>query len=184
MDVCFSFFCRLNHANIIYFILKCAHFVKNLRKHLFNAPAFAFQVGVDVQVERRADVRVAEQGADGLVVVVAVDATCREGMPEAVEFHMRYADFPEDAVEPVAVGTHFHRPAGVAQDKMVRAAFGRIFQGPDGGGILDGRVFHRTFLLQVTPFSLRRRLREESSRFRKQIEIPLQLLKNLYICTC
>lgn len=55
--------------------------------HPFNALTLLLQVRVNIEVQRGADVGMAEEDADGLVVAFALDAAGGEAMPEAVEAH-------------------------------------------------------------------------------------------------
>lgn len=65
-------------------------FLSQLFEHLphsVDALALLLQIGVNIEVEGGADVGVAEEDANGLVVAFALDAAGSETVPEAVEAH-------------------------------------------------------------------------------------------------
>ena len=59
-------------------------------EHLFDAALFLLEVRVDVEVEGGADVGVAQEDADGLVVAFAFDAACGEAVAQTMELELRH----------------------------------------------------------------------------------------------
>ena len=71
---------------------------------------------MDVEVEGGADVGVAEEDADGLVVAAALDAAGGEAVAEAVELEPWHAEAEHQLVVVVAVGAGLGRPLGIRED--------------------------------------------------------------------
>lgn len=85
-------------------------------EHLFDAALLLFHVGMDVEVEGGADVGMAEEDADGLVVAAALDAAGGEAVAEAVELEPWHAEAEHQFVVVVAVGAGLGRPLGIRED--------------------------------------------------------------------
>jgi hypothetical protein len=56
--------------------------------HRIDALLFLFHIGVDIKIERCADVGVAEEDADGFVITFAFNAAGGKAMAEAMEAHL------------------------------------------------------------------------------------------------
>lgn len=74
---------------------------------------------MDVEVEGRGDVGMAENDADGLVVAVAFDAAGGEAVAQSVEFQRRYAELFHQFYVVVAVSSRFNGLRFVAYDVVV-----------------------------------------------------------------
>ena len=74
---------------------------------------------MDVEIEGRGYVGMAEDDADGLVVAVAFDAACGETMAKSVEFQRRYAELFHQLHIVVAVGARLYGLRFVAYDVVV-----------------------------------------------------------------
>ena len=85
-------------------------------EHLFDAALLLFHVGMDVEVEGGADVGMAEEDADGLVVAAALDAAGGEAVAQAVELEPWHAEAEHQLVVVVAVGAGLGRPLGIRED--------------------------------------------------------------------
>ena len=71
---------------------------------------------MNVEVERGADVGVAEDDAHGLVVAVALDATCGEAVAQAMKLDDGNVELLQQSVVVVAIGARFGRLAIIGQD--------------------------------------------------------------------
>ena len=133
----------------------------HLALHQFDALLLLFEIRVNVQIQRGAYIRVAEEDADGLVVAPALDAPRGEGMPQAVEAYRGDAQFFQEVVEvhPVrprlrrglAVGEH----VPVAPDDFLQGLYER--QQPSchrhlADGVLRLRGVEHEFRVPVFPF--------------------------------
>ena len=65
---------------------------------------------MNIKVECRAYVRMAEDDADGLVITVAFDAAGRKAVSKPVEFDMRDSEALQQTVVMVAVASRFSGP--------------------------------------------------------------------------
>lgn len=74
---------------------------------------------MDVEVEGRGDVGMAEYDADGFVIAVAFDATGGETVAQSVKFKRRYAELFHQLHVVVAVGPWFNGLRLVAYDVVV-----------------------------------------------------------------
>ncbi len=99
--------------------------------HSIDALAFLLQVGVNVEVEGGADVGVAEEDADGLVVAFAFDAAGGKTMPETVEAHFGKAKLLLEFVEVAAICAGLRWRSGVGED--VEVSTDNLFQRADQG---------------------------------------------------
>ena len=71
---------------------------------------------MNVEIERGADVGVAEDDAHGLIVTVALDAACGEAVAQAMKLDDGNVKLFQQAVVVVAIGARFGRLAIVGQD--------------------------------------------------------------------
>ena len=71
---------------------------------------------MNIEVERGADVGVAEDDAHGLVVAVALDAACGEAVAQAMKLDDGNVELLQQSVVVVAIGARFGRLAIVGQD--------------------------------------------------------------------
>lgn len=85
-------------------------------EHLFDATLFLFHIGVDVEIEGGADIGMTEEGADGLVVTAAFDATGREAMSQAMKLHLGHIEFIEEFPIVVAVCARLGRMLGICKN--------------------------------------------------------------------
>ena len=88
-------------------------------EHLVDALLLLLRSGMDVEIESRGYVGMAEDDTDGLVVAVAFDTACGETMSEPVEFQRRYAKLFHQLHIVVAVGARFNWLRFVAYDVVV-----------------------------------------------------------------
>ena len=84
---------------------------------------------MDIEVERCADVGMAQQDAYRFVVTAAFDAAGGKTVPEAVEMDGRKSQFPQDTfkISPVWSGLCGFTLVG----KYIVMAFDTLFQGPE-----------------------------------------------------
>lgn len=64
---------------------------------------------MDIQIQSSPYVRMSEQGADSLVVALALNASGGEAVPECMEFHMRDAEPLQEPVVIIPVCPRFRR---------------------------------------------------------------------------
>ena len=75
--------------------------------HGLNALTLLLYIGMDIEVERGADVGVAEENADGFVVAFALNTTGGEAVPEAVKAHFWETQLVLELVEVCAICARF-----------------------------------------------------------------------------
>ena len=113
-----------------------------------------------IEIEGGADIGVAEEDADGLVIAFALDASGGEAVPEAVETHFGKAQVPLEFVEVATVCAWLRWRSCVGQDIEITTNY--LLQRTDQGkqvarhgnltdGILGLRLVHDEFGVLLFP---------------------------------
>ena len=98
------------------------HFV-----HCVNALTLLLYIGVDIEVERSANVGVAKEDADGFVVAFALNAAGGKAMTEAVEAHFGEPQPVLELIEVRAICARFCWFSRVGED--IEVSTDNLFQG-------------------------------------------------------
>lgn len=83
--------------------------------HFVNALPFLLHIGMHIEIESRADVRMTKEDTDGFIVAFALNAAGGKAVTQAVEAHFGEAELLLEFVEVAAVGSWFRRLCSIGE---------------------------------------------------------------------